>query len=350
MIEINSKRWLSIEPLDGEIWKDVDGYGGFYEVSNIGRVRSKERITEIQPYCHIVRKPRILKGEITNIGRRVMLKFNGQQHKVLVCKLVATAFIQNPNKFSYVRHLDNNNLNDTMCNLQWCACKPNCIHDISKGKRYGSLTVIKYEGEKHYKCGRKDKLWRCVCDCGKEIVTTQYSLVRGTSCGCEQRRLQALASTTHGGHNTKLYGVWCTMKNRCNNPNVTCYNHYGGRGITVCSEWLDFSKFMEWAFKNGYKEGLTIERVDVNGNYEPSNCKWIPSALQAKNKTNNRKLTYRGKVYILQDLANATGVDRRLISARVKRGWSVERAVEFPARKGYNGMNPSILNDNGTTD
>ncbi len=218
------------------------------------------------------------------------------------------------------------------------------------GHKFGHLTAIRCEGEKHYKCGAKDKPWRCVCDCGREIVITQYSLLRGTSCGCEQRRLQALASTTHGGHNTKLYGVWCTMKNRCNNPNVPCYNHYGGRGITVCSEWLDFSKFMEWAFKNGYKEGLTIERVDVNGNYEPSNCKWIPSALQAKNKTNNRKLTYRGNVYILQDLANATGVDRRLISARVKRGWSVERAVEFPARKGYNGMNLSILNDNGTTD
>lgn len=125
MVEVNSKRWLSIEPIDGEIWKDVDGYGGFYEVSNLGRVRSKERITEIQPYCHIVRKPRILKAQFNGTYYRVVMSVDGKSRQVLIHRLVAETFIPNPKGLPQVNHKDENGKNNHVNNLEWCTLQYN---------------------------------------------------------------------------------------------------------------------------------------------------------------------------------------------------------------------------------
>ena len=138
MIEINSKRWLSIEPLDGEIWKDVDGYGGFYEVSNLGRVRSKERITEIQPYCHIVRKPRILKAQFNGMYYRVVMSFDGKSRQVLIHRLVAETFIPNPDGLPQVNHKDENKKNNNVENLEWCTMQYNMSYG-TKGKRHSEF-------------------------------------------------------------------------------------------------------------------------------------------------------------------------------------------------------------------
>lgn len=125
MVEVNSKRWLSIEPLEGETWKQVDGYGGFYEVSNLGRVRSKERITEIQPYCHIVRKPRILKAQFNGYYYRVVMSLNGKSRQVLIHRLVAETFIPNPKGYDTVNHKDENGKNNHVNNLEWCTMQYN---------------------------------------------------------------------------------------------------------------------------------------------------------------------------------------------------------------------------------
>lgn len=205
-----------------------------------------------------------------------------------------------------------------------------------EGKKFGNLTALEVVGERQYK-KRKDRLWRCKCDCGNEVVVTQYCLLKGTSCGCRKKRLAIASSTTHGGHETKLYGVWQTMKNRCFNQNTKSYTNYGGRGISVCDEWKDdFGVFQSWANANGYKEGLTIDRIDNNGNYEPSNCRWVTVLEQSHNKRNNRYVEYKGNRYTLSEFGRLIGIDRRTIGDRLKRGLSVEEAI-IPRRKGYNG-------------
>ena len=198
------------------------------------------------------------------------------------------------------------------------------------GKKIGNLTVLGREGTKHYKCGKTDSLWRCKCDCGNEIIITGYCLMRGTSCGCERRKHISESLTTHGGTRTKLYGVWLTMKNRCHNHNTKSYSNYGGRGISVCDEWRnDFSSFKKWADENGYQDGLTIERINNDGNYEPGNCRWATVLEQARNKRNNHYVIYKGVRYTITELGRVTGVDRRKIAVRLKRGMSVEEAVHF---------------------
>ena len=198
-----------------------------------------------------------------------------------------------------------------------------------EGKKYGKLTAIEVVGERKYKKG-KDRLWRCVCDCGNEVIVTQSCLLRGTSCGCERKKKIAISLTTHGGTRTKLYNVWLAMRRRCGYKKEKSYKNYGGRGIKVCDEWMnDFSAFRSWSEEHGYKEGLTIERIDNNGDYEPSNCRWATVWEQSHNKRNNNNVIYNGKQYTVSELGRLVGVDRRTIADRLKRGWSVEESISI---------------------
>lgn len=163
------------------------------------------------------------------------------------------------------------------------------------GNKYGRLTVIKQVGfTEPNKYNQRYALWLCKCDCGNEIIRSTDVLKRGkSSCGCREKEVleeMKQKNTTHNMTHTRLYRIYKGMIGRCYYKCFARYNAYGGRGITVCEEWKnDRTKFFDWALNNGYREDLTIERIDVNGNYEPSNCKWIPMSEQYKNKQSNAK-------------------------------------------------------------
>ena len=153
------------------------------------------------------------------------------------------------------------------------------------GQRFGRLTVLERAEDK----GNMTR-WLCRCDCGKETVVYASNLRRGytASCGCyrkEKEEERAEGRKTHGCEPKRLYRIWSGMKSRCYDPNVKSYRHYGGRGITICDEWRDnFEAFRDWAFANGYCDDLSIDRIDGNGNYEPSNCRWATNSEQVSNR------------------------------------------------------------------
>ena len=157
------------------------------------------------------------------------------------------------------------------------------VFDLN-GKQFGRLTVI-CEGEK---ARSGERMWICKCSCGNITKPIKSTCLRNgitQSCGCLHREIVSQAKATHQQSDTRLYSVWRGMKDRCFRPNAVNYKFYGGRGITVCDEWYNsFEAFYEWAMANGYAENLTIDRIDANGNYEPSNCRWITIQEQQRNR------------------------------------------------------------------
>lgn len=198
---------------------------------------------------------------------------------------------------------------------------------IKKGDRYGRYTII-HEVEQR----SKKRYFLCRCDCGSEREVRLVALRAGEikSCGCLRDEQNRVANLSHGGWGTRLYSIWHGMKQRCLNPEIDTYKHYGGRGIKICKDWMGFEKFRSWALSNGYEDDLTIERIDNNGNYEPSNCSWISQSEQMNNTRNTKLITYEGKTQNIMGWSKELGLNYRKIQRRIASGWSPDRAFTEP--------------------
>lgn len=196
------------------------------------------------------------------------------------------------------------------------------------GKRFGKLTVIK----KHNQDKWGGWNWLCRCDCGNEAVVSGGHLrgLKTKSCGCSRKETK---NFTHKMTGSRLYKVWNAMKSRCYYEKSEMFKHYGGRGITVCDEWKNnFISFYDWSIKNGYDENAergqcTIDRIDVNENYEPNNCRWATIKQQANNTRRNHLIKYNGKTQTVSQWANELGVEPDSIFNRLRKGFTEEEAL-----------------------
>ena len=182
------------------------------------------------------------------------------------------------------------------------------------GNKYNMLTVLGREESR----GNKT-FWKCLCDCGNISIVDGWSLRSGKtkSCGC------LIKDKWRDYINSKsqpLYGVWLGMKARCHNKNVDEYKHYGERGICVCNEWLDFTIFKQWALANGYQKSLSIDRINVDGDYEPENCRFVTQKEQQRNRRNNCYIDIDGEKFLATDIAEMLGLPASTISKWVKQG------------------------------
>lgn len=201
------------------------------------------------------------------------------------------------------------------------------------GKKFGRLTVIRRVENKG-----PHAAWLCVCECGNYVTVPGRYLREGTkkSCGCLRKEIMKKQKygLRHGCVHTRLYKAWNNMIQRTSNPNKTEYEQYGGRGIKACQEWRDsFEEFRDWAMANGYRDDLTLDRIDVNGPYSPENCRWSDVYTQANNRSDNRFITYKGKTQTMAQWAREIGIKPKTLSARINGlGWDIERAIETPVK------------------
>lgn len=187
------------------------------------------------------------------------------------------------------------------------------------GRRFGRLVVVKLVGRRGY---NQRHHWLCRCDCGSSKVIAGQALKAGAtrSCGCLVRETSAKVHTTHGMRRTPIYQAWSSMRTRCENPNNISYSRYGGRGIRICKRWETFDNFYEDMGPTWFV-GASLERINVNGNYQPSNCKWIKSAEQARNRTSSIILSTPAGKMIAKDAAALYGLNPKVLYDRIAANW-----------------------------
>lgn len=203
------------------------------------------------------------------------------------------------------------------------------------GQKFNMLTVL---GIDHVE-DKSAVIFKCKCDCGNIVLVPLAGLRSGNnkSCGCLHKKVKQNIGkhrkdqTTHGGSRTRLYRIWAGMNNRCRSKDNPNNKRYGGRGITVCEEWRDFEKFREWALSNGYNDNLTIDRIDVNGNYEPDNCRWADRKLQGNNRENTFYVDYKGKKMPLKQVCEIEGIPYHTVWKRLQYyGMTLDDALHTP--------------------
>lgn len=204
-----------------------------------------------------------------------------------------------------------------------CGCQVGKPLEDLTGQTFGRLTVVSRANKRGIKAR-----WRCVCVCGNEKIVAAPNLKNGSvsSCGCWQKE----SKTIHGMTGTKTYYIWAAIIQRCNNPQNKDFSYYGERGITVCDRWIKFENF--YADMGECPENLSLERLDNNKGYSPENCKWISHKKQMRNTRGNHFIEFRGERRTIIEWSEVTGISHKTINRRLKRAWSIERALSTPAR------------------
>lgn len=205
------------------------------------------------------------------------------------------------------------------------------------GKTFGKLTVLRLSDD--YAKGKAR--WLCMCECGNTTIVLSCNLVRNhtTSCGCHKKANFNTMNLTHGATANKFgnkreypstYKIWCLMRQRCINPKSNAYQWYGGRGISICERWNDYSNFVN--DMGTRPDGCSLDRINNDGPYSPENCRWATPIEQARNRRNVRVLTYNGQTKSVPEWADHIGVPRGSLYNRIVRGWSLERIFTQPYR------------------
>lgn len=200
-----------------------------------------------------------------------------------------------------------------------------------KGQKFGRWTVVEEVPDM-----RKGTYWKCLCECGNESVVSGSMLRYGKSqsCGCLTIENKIKAKTTHGQTKTRLYRIWRGMRGRCQYEKKDNYQNYGGRGIKVCDEWDNsFESFRDWALNNGYTDELTLDRIESDGDYKPSNCRWISLKEQQNNKRSNHLFTVNGATRTIKEWSEITGIGMHALYKRVKNGCTEEEFLR-PSQRG----------------
>lgn len=192
------------------------------------------------------------------------------------------------------------------------------------GEKHGMLTVLRFAGKNKY----RNATWECLCDCGKKTILCGGSIGVTQSCGCLRLVMVSKAKTIHGMCNTRTYKTWESMLKRCRSKNDPSFLRYGAVGITVCQEWLSFSRFLSDMGERPI--GATIDRIENSKGYHKGNCRWLSLSGQCRNRTSNRILTINGVSKCLVEWSEESGIDQDTIGARLKRGWSEEKSVFAP--------------------
>lgn len=201
------------------------------------------------------------------------------------------------------------------------------------GQSFGRLSVLKMDCISPYGQAK----WLCLCECGKKCSVLGDNLRRGNqvSCGCRNREIAAISAkkrAKHGMYLTPTYKTWRSLKDRCLNPKATSYKSYGARGISLCAEWRDsFEAFLSDMGKRP-SLGHSIDRINNDGDYTQNNCRWATRLQQQNNKRNNRKISWRGRVFTVAELARELGFTHSAVLKRIRLGWSVERITTEPLR------------------
>lgn len=212
--------------------------------------------------------------------------------------------------------------------------------NVKPGDVYSKLTVIGSPFPVRYGGGRRNSCV-CQCECGQFAVIQLGALRSGhtTSCGCHRDAVISAVNRTHGKskQSNRLYGIWAGIRKRCHYPGDKRWKRYGGRGISICQEWDDFSAFESWALSSGYSDELTIDRENSNGNYEPSNCRWATQVTQQRNRVNNSRLTAFGETKLVVEWAEDSRclVGLSVVRKRLRDGWNPEDAICQPRMKPY---------------
>jgi hypothetical protein len=198
---------------------------------------------------------------------------------------------------------------------------------INIGDEFGRYTVV--ERVENY---RNHRRFLCRCECGNTKVVRSDHLTRGSilSCGCYNKDKNIELHSTHHMTNTRLFYIWQSMKQRCYDTNCNTHKNYGARGISICDEWLnDFICFYNWSIGNGYSDELSIDRIDVDGNYEPSNCRWATRKEQIRNRRNTKYVTHNEETKALPEWCEIYGINYDKAKGRLRLGWSFEKIFEI---------------------